>query len=130
MLLAVGVTAARCRASPSGTRMPRRQGRQKGRVFLRDLKTLLLGPPPTAMNGQQAAGSGQGSRPAEEGGSPDGEQQDCPQDKLDKLGERLSLSSCTDSGARTPLCRICFQGPEQVRRKGGTSDEVSVTYSV
>ncbi|XP_048857813.1 membrane associated ring-CH-type finger 4 [Brienomyrus brachyistius] len=31
----------------------------------------------------------------------------------EKSEERLSLSSCTDSGVRTPLCRICFQGPEQ-----------------
>lgn len=38
--------------------------------------------------------------------------EDCSKEKLD---ERLSLNSCTDSGARTPLCRICFQGPEQVR---------------
>lgn len=32
----------------------------------------------------------------------------------EKSEERLSLTSCTDSGVRTPLCRICFQGPEQV----------------
>lgn len=38
--------------------------------------------------------------------------EDCSKEKLD---ERLSLNSCTDSGVRTPLCRICFQGPEQVR---------------
>nr|XP_006636716.2 PREDICTED: E3 ubiquitin-protein ligase MARCH4 [Lepisosteus oculatus] len=30
-----------------------------------------------------------------------------------KSDERLSLESCTDSGIRTPVCRICFQGPEQ-----------------
>ncbi|XP_068075494.1 E3 ubiquitin-protein ligase MARCHF4 isoform X1 [Danio rerio] len=36
--------------------------------------------------------------------------EDCSKEKLD---ERLSLNSCTDSGVRTPLCRICFQGPEQ-----------------
>ncbi|KAJ8350028.1 hypothetical protein SKAU_G00251580 [Synaphobranchus kaupii] len=35
---------------------------------------------------------------------------DCPKEKSE---ERLSLNSCTDSGIRTPLCRICFQGPEQ-----------------
>ncbi|XP_076847907.1 E3 ubiquitin-protein ligase MARCHF4 [Brachyhypopomus gauderio] len=35
---------------------------------------------------------------------------DCSKEKFD---ERLSLNSCTDSGVRTPLCRICFQGPEQ-----------------
>ncbi|KAG9349272.1 hypothetical protein JZ751_027715 [Albula glossodonta] len=35
---------------------------------------------------------------------------DCSKEKSE---ERLSLTSCTDSGFRTPLCRICFQGPEQ-----------------
>ncbi|KAJ8410082.1 hypothetical protein AAFF_G00211230 [Aldrovandia affinis] len=38
---------------------------------------------------------------------------DCSKEKSE---ERLSLTSCTDSGIRTPLCRICFQGPEQVCR--------------
>uniref|UniRef100_A0A667YL35 RING-type E3 ubiquitin transferase n=1 Tax=Myripristis murdjan TaxID=586833 RepID=A0A667YL35_9TELE len=36
--------------------------------------------------------------------------EDCSKEKLD---ERMSLNSCSDSGVRTPLCRICFQGPEQ-----------------
>ncbi|XP_062383473.1 E3 ubiquitin-protein ligase MARCHF4 isoform X2 [Sardina pilchardus] len=31
----------------------------------------------------------------------------------EKYDERTSLNSCTDSGVRSPLCRICFQGPEQ-----------------
>ncbi|KAJ8352339.1 hypothetical protein SKAU_G00238150 [Synaphobranchus kaupii] len=31
----------------------------------------------------------------------------------EKSEERFSLTSCTDSGFRTPSCRICFQGPEQ-----------------
>lgn len=31
--------------------------------------------------------------------------------------DALSLSSSLDSGLRTPQCRICFQGPEQVRPK-------------
>lgn len=31
-----------------------------------------------------------------------------------KCEERFSLNSRTDSGVRTPQCRICFQGPEQV----------------
>lgn len=30
--------------------------------------------------------------------------------------DALSLSSSLDSGLRTPQCRICFQGPEQVGR--------------
>lgn len=28
--------------------------------------------------------------------------------------DAVSLSSSLDSGMRTPQCRICFQGPEQV----------------
>lgn len=32
-----------------------------------------------------------------------------------KTEDRYSLGSSLDSGMRTPLCRICFQGPEQVR---------------
>ncbi|XP_061092717.1 E3 ubiquitin-protein ligase MARCHF4-like [Conger conger] len=35
---------------------------------------------------------------------------DCSKEKSE---EGFSLTSCTDSGFRTPLCRICFQGPEQ-----------------
>ncbi|KAJ1184333.1 hypothetical protein NDU88_001141 [Pleurodeles waltl] len=31
-----------------------------------------------------------------------------------KTEDRYSLGSSLDSGMRTPLCRICFQGPEQV----------------
>ncbi|XP_075896166.1 E3 ubiquitin-protein ligase MARCHF4-like isoform X2 [Nelusetta ayraudi] len=34
---------------------------------------------------------------------------DCSKGKLE---ERYSLTSYTESGFRTPLCRICFQGPE------------------
>lgn len=37
--------------------------------------------------------------------------EDCSKEKYD---DRTSLNSCTDSGVRSPLCRICFQGPEQV----------------
>ncbi|RXN02837.1 E3 ubiquitin- ligase MARCH4-like protein [Labeo rohita] len=44
--------------------------------------------------------------------------EDCSKEKLD---ERLSLNSCTDSGVRTPLCRICFQGPEQHRLELNTA---------
>ncbi|XP_077472868.1 E3 ubiquitin-protein ligase MARCHF4-like [Stigmatopora argus] len=39
------------------------------------------------------------------GGSSD----DCSKGKLE---ERFSLTSYTESGFRTPVCRICFQGPE------------------
>ncbi|XP_028992555.1 membrane associated ring-CH-type finger 4b [Betta splendens] len=34
---------------------------------------------------------------------------DCSKSKLE---ERFSLTSYTESGFRTPVCRICFQGPE------------------
>lgn len=69
-----------------------------------------------------AAGGGAGSPGAEEWGSPAGE----PPASLPsstssddfgkgKAEDRYSLGSSVDSGIRTPLCRICFQGPEQVR---------------
>ncbi|XP_056146167.1 membrane associated ring-CH-type finger 4b [Lampris incognitus] len=38
-----------------------------------------------------------------------GSSDDCSKGKLE---ERFSLSSYTESGFRTPVCRICFQGPE------------------
>uniref|UniRef100_A0A3Q2YLZ0 RING-type E3 ubiquitin transferase n=1 Tax=Hippocampus comes TaxID=109280 RepID=A0A3Q2YLZ0_HIPCM len=39
---------------------------------------------------------------------------DCSSDDCSKgkLEERFSLTSYTESGFRTPVCRICFQGPE------------------
>lgn len=73
-------------------------------------------------------GGGAGSPGAEEWGSPGGE----PPASLPsstssddfgkgKAEDRYSLGSSVDSGIRTPLCRICFQGPEQVspRRAAG-----------
>uniref|UniRef100_A0A8C9NF18 RING-type E3 ubiquitin transferase n=1 Tax=Serinus canaria TaxID=9135 RepID=A0A8C9NF18_SERCA len=36
-----------------------------------------------------------------------------PPRSLPGRGDRYSLGSSVDSGIRTPLCRICFQGPEQ-----------------
>ncbi|XP_062463766.1 E3 ubiquitin-protein ligase MARCHF4 isoform X2 [Pezoporus occidentalis] len=65
-------------------------------------------------------GGGAGSPAAEEWGSPAGE----PPASLpsstssddfgkSKAEDRYSLGSSVDSGIRTPLCRICFQGPEQ-----------------
>ncbi|CAL8258569.1 unnamed protein product [Lota lota] len=33
--------------------------------------------------------------------------------RKDKSNDNMSINSLNDSGARTPLCRICFQGPEQ-----------------
>ncbi|TRZ23720.1 hypothetical protein HGM15179_003427 [Zosterops borbonicus] len=65
-------------------------------------------------------GGGGGSPAAEEWGSPAGE----PPASLPsstssddfgkgKAEDRYSLGSSVDSGIRTPLCRICFQGPEQ-----------------
>ncbi|XP_071389970.1 E3 ubiquitin-protein ligase MARCHF4-like [Centroberyx affinis] len=61
-------------------------------------------PQPKAVEDWPAAGGGQA-------GSLDySSSEDCSKEKLD---ERMSLNSCSDSGFRTPLCRICFQGPEQ-----------------
>ncbi|XP_040083851.1 E3 ubiquitin-protein ligase MARCHF4 [Oryx dammah] len=34
-----------------------------------------------------------------------------------KAEDRYSLGSSLDSGMRTPLCRICFQGPEQEKHR-------------
>ncbi|KAJ1065005.1 hypothetical protein K5549_005814 [Capra hircus] len=44
-----------------------------------------------------------------------------------KAEDRYSLGSSLDSGMRTPLCRICFQGPEQDfseegRQRGGDGE--------
>lgn len=39
---------------------------------------------------------------------------DCSKGKLE---ERFSLTSYTESGFRTPVCRICFQGPEHVSQE-------------
>jgi len=69
-----------------------------------------------------AAGGGAGRPGAEGWGRPAGE----PPASLPsstssddfgkgKAEDRYSLGSSVDSGIRTPLCRICFQGPEQVR---------------
>lgn len=121
--------------------MLRREGKQRGRrcrVLFSDLKALLLRPPPSpppapsAMNGAPSAQdaspaertrdedasaaaewAGEAERSVTE--SPDGgsSSEDCSKEKLD---ERASLESCTESGTRTPLCRICFQGADQVRR--------------
>ncbi|XP_064167239.1 E3 ubiquitin-protein ligase MARCHF4-like [Anguilla rostrata] len=71
--------------------------------------------PPTGgavqIDEDRAAGDWAGA-PGEQQGSPDcsSSSDDCSKEKSE---ERLSLASCTDSGFRTPLCRICFQGPEQ-----------------
>uniref|UniRef100_A0A8B9T4Q0 RING-type E3 ubiquitin transferase n=1 Tax=Anas platyrhynchos TaxID=8839 RepID=A0A8B9T4Q0_ANAPL len=76
----------------------------------------------TAPPGGRGAGwrGAAGSPGAEEWGSPAGE----PPASLPsstssddfgkgKAEDRYSLGSSVDSGIRTPLCRICFQGPEQ-----------------
>lgn len=122
-----------------------KQRGRRCRVLLSDLKALLLRPPPTpapAPSDMNGAPSSHGASPTDrtreeneedaaataaaaaewagEGAercateSPDGgsSSEDCSKEKLD---ERASLESCTESGARTPLCRICFQGADQVR---------------
>ncbi|XP_067426214.1 E3 ubiquitin-protein ligase MARCHF4 [Emydura macquarii macquarii] len=67
-----------------------------------------------------AGGGGPPSPPDEEWSSPAGEpfasattsasSEDLGKGKAE---DRYSLGSSLDSGMRTPLCRICFQGPEQ-----------------
>ncbi|KAK3530259.1 hypothetical protein QTP86_020116 [Hemibagrus guttatus] len=148
MWCAVGVGVGWCRSSLSRLPMLRREGKQRGRrcrVLFSDLKALLLRPPPppapSAMNGAPSAHgasptertrdevlpdaaaaaaaewAGEAEQSATE--SPDGgsSSEDCTKEKLD---ERASLESCTESGARTPLCRICFQGADQgLEKRGG-----------
>ncbi|XP_003226142.3 E3 ubiquitin-protein ligase MARCHF4 isoform X2 [Anolis carolinensis] len=73
--------------------------------------------------GGGGGGAGGSSPPEEEWGAPAGEGEP-PASMMSsassedfckgKPGEdRYSLGSSLDSGMRTPLCRICFQGPEQ-----------------
>ncbi|TFK03584.1 homeobox protein Meis1 [Platysternon megacephalum] len=68
-----------------------------------------------------AGGGGPASPPEEEWGSPAGEPLASAMSSASsedfckgKAEDRYSLGSSLDSGMRTPLCRICFQGPEQV----------------
>ncbi|XP_065269841.1 E3 ubiquitin-protein ligase MARCHF4 [Emys orbicularis] len=67
-----------------------------------------------------AGGGGPASPPEEEWGSPAGEPPASAMSSASsedfckgKAEDRYSLASSLDSGMRTPLCRICFQGPEQ-----------------
>lgn len=133
--------------------MLRGRGMLKSRccVLLGDLRVLLLGPPapPTPMSGQAsdeasapvpdnnntlagagAAGAPGGERPvagwvdaAELSAALRGcssSSDDCSKGKLE---ERFSLNSYTESGFRTPVCRICFQGPEHVSERSHSDGE-------
>ncbi|KAH1185070.1 hypothetical protein KIL84_013011 [Mauremys mutica] len=67
-----------------------------------------------------AGGGGPASPPEEEWSSPAGEPPASAMSSASsedfckgKAEDRYSLGSSLDSGMRTPLCRICFQGPEQ-----------------
>nr|XP_056717515.1 E3 ubiquitin-protein ligase MARCHF4 [Euleptes europaea] len=74
----------------------------------------------TTTVGDGGGGVGTTSPLEEEWGSPGGEE---PMSMMSntssndfckaKVEDRYSLGSSLDSGMRTPLCRICFQGPEQ-----------------
>lgn len=44
--------------------------------------------------------------------------------KLQAGLDAVSLASSLDSGMRSPQCRICFQGPEQVRERNSLSYNV------
>uniref|UniRef100_A0A8C3TC00 RING-type E3 ubiquitin transferase n=1 Tax=Chelydra serpentina TaxID=8475 RepID=A0A8C3TC00_CHESE len=113
------------------------------RRLFNDLKVFLLRrpPPPLPMDsgdprpannntlpalhggrggGWRAPGGGPASPPEEEWGSPAGEPAASAGSSASsedlckgKAEDRYSLGSSLDSGMRTPLCRICFQGPEQ-----------------
>lgn len=114
------------------------------RMFLNELKLLVLagGGRPRAEPQPRGGGGGCGWAPfagcaARDGGAGDEEEYYGPGprarglagDKEPRAGpppppapppppgalDALSLSSSLDSGLRTPQCRICFQGPEQVR---------------
>uniref|UniRef100_A0A8C8S2P8 RING-type E3 ubiquitin transferase n=1 Tax=Pelusios castaneus TaxID=367368 RepID=A0A8C8S2P8_9SAUR len=68
----------------------------------------------------RAPGGGPASPPEEEWSSPAGEPLTSALSSASsedfckgKAEDRFSLGSSLDSGMRTPLCRICFQGPEQ-----------------
>ncbi|XP_074515620.1 E3 ubiquitin-protein ligase MARCHF4-like [Sebastes fasciatus] len=73
--------------------------------------------PPPAAAAEEATGPPGGERPgwvdaAELSSALRGcssSSDDCSKSKLE---ERYSLTSYSESGFRTPLCRICFQGPE------------------
>ncbi|CAL8367488.1 unnamed protein product [Gadus morhua 'NCC'] len=43
----------------------------------------------------------------------EGEEEEEKGSREEKFHDDMSINSLNDSGARTPLCRICFQGPEQ-----------------
>ncbi|XP_038278123.1 E3 ubiquitin-protein ligase MARCHF4 [Dermochelys coriacea] len=67
-----------------------------------------------------AGGGGPASPPEEEWSSPAGEPPASTMSSASsedfckgRAEDRYSLGSSLDSGMRTPLCRICFQGPEQ-----------------
>lgn len=105
-------------------------------VLLGDLRVLLLGPPTPLLPPLQTPMSGH-AVPSHDNGGPDNNNtltrsqrhsvdaaelsaalrgcssssDDCSKGKLE---ERFSLTSYTESGFRTPVCRICFQGPEHV----------------
>uniref|UniRef100_A0A3Q2Y9V3 RING-type E3 ubiquitin transferase n=1 Tax=Hippocampus comes TaxID=109280 RepID=A0A3Q2Y9V3_HIPCM len=80
-------------------------------VLLSDLRLLLLGPPAPPPPPPLSPMNGQATQSREPGvaerGTPSSD--DCSKGKLE---ERFSLTSYTESGFRTPVCRICFQGPE------------------
>ncbi|XP_061698024.1 membrane associated ring-CH-type finger 4b [Syngnathoides biaculeatus] len=117
--------------------MLRGRGMLKSRccVLLGDLRLLLLGPPMSgqATQSREPGVAERGTPPAATAASAGAERgpavpgwvdaaelsaalrgcssssDDCSKGKLE---ERFSLTSYTESGFRTPVCRICFQGPE------------------
>uniref|UniRef100_A0ACB8G1V1 E3 ubiquitin-protein ligase march4 n=1 Tax=Sphaerodactylus townsendi TaxID=933632 RepID=A0ACB8G1V1_9SAUR len=90
---------------------------------------------PTSEGGGGGGGAGSTSPPEEEWGSPGGEgEQPTPMMSSTssddfckaKAEDRYSLGSSLDSGMRTPLCRICFQGPEQALSVADFDSQISI----
>uniref|UniRef100_A0A8B9T5I8 RING-type E3 ubiquitin transferase n=1 Tax=Anas platyrhynchos TaxID=8839 RepID=A0A8B9T5I8_ANAPL len=118
-----------------GLLRPRQMLRNQGllkcrcRMLFNDLKVFLLRrppappppspPPPLPMPGGAEAGAGGTAPPGGRGAGWRGPPASLPSSTSSddfgkgKAEDRYSLGSSVDSGIRTPLCRICFQGPEQ-----------------
>ncbi|XP_029461005.1 E3 ubiquitin-protein ligase MARCH4 [Rhinatrema bivittatum] len=133
MLASAGALSRGCRGLRAAGRMLRPPGLLKcrGRLLFDDLKLFLLGRPRAPAPPMPGAEEGEGEEaaannnnswrsapaggaapppPALLGSAAAAAADECWKGRAD---DRHSLGSSIDSGMRTPLCRICFQGPEQ-----------------
>ncbi|KAK0152591.1 E3 ubiquitin-protein ligase MARCH4 [Merluccius polli] len=62
---------------------------------------------------EEEEGEGEKEEEEEEEEEQEEEEQEEEGSWKEKFDDNMSINSLNDSGARTPLCRICFQGPEQ-----------------